>query len=189
MDSQTLRSQRDAGGLLAKVVAFDASLTGEGAPQRLVELGWDLEDLGMRYQRFVARFASVQTELKRRRDIEPEDCFLVRTLLIHEYRRLHLRDPLLPAQLLRPNWPGAQAAVLCRDIYVRVFAAVGNVSVARRVAASPGRCRRAESRAQSMQRFGSRGYSGHCSRVLTIRPRKAFAWNASSARWSMVSVR
>jgi phenylacetic acid degradation operon negative regulatory protein len=121
LDSKTLRSQRDSGGLLSKVVAFDASLGREDAPQRLVDLGWDLEDLGLRYQRFVTRFAPVYAELKRHRDIEPRDCFLVRTLLIHEYRRLHLRDPLLPAQLLRPNWPGAQAAVLCRDIYVRVF--------------------------------------------------------------------
>jgi phenylacetic acid degradation operon negative regulatory protein len=121
LDSQALRSQRDAGGLLSKVVLFDASLAGAEAPQRLVDLGWDLEDLGLRYERFVSRFAIVQAELKRRADIEPRDCFLVRTLLIHEYRRLHLRDPMLPAQLLRPNWPGAQAAVLCRDIYVRVF--------------------------------------------------------------------
>jgi phenylacetic acid degradation operon negative regulatory protein len=121
LDSQALRSQRDSGGLLSKVVVFDASLAGGGAPQGLVDLGWDLEDLGLRYQRFVGRFANVQVELKRRRDIEPRDCFLVRTLLIHEYRRLHLRDPLLPAQLLRPNWPGAQAAVLCRDIYARIL--------------------------------------------------------------------
>ncbi len=121
LDSQALRSQRAAGGLLSEVVVFDASLSGEEAPQRLVDLGWDLEDLGLRYQRLVARFASVQAELKRHRDIEPKDAFLVRTLLIHEYRRLHLRDPLLPAQLLRPNWPGVQAAVLCRDIYGRVF--------------------------------------------------------------------
>jgi phenylacetic acid degradation operon negative regulatory protein len=121
LDSQALRSQRAAGGLLSEVVVFDASLSGEEAPQRLVDLGWDLEDLGLRYQRLVARFASVQAELKRHRDIEPKDAFLVRTLLIHEYRRLHLRDPLLPAQLLRPNWPGVQAAMLCRDIYGRVF--------------------------------------------------------------------
>ena len=47
----------------------------------------------------------------------------MRTLLIHEYRRLHLRDPLLPPRLLRANWPGAQAAALCRDIYASVFAA------------------------------------------------------------------
>jgi phenylacetic acid degradation operon negative regulatory protein len=121
LDSQALRSQRDAGGLLSKVVAFDASLAGEDIPQRLVDLGWDLEDLGLRYRRFVGRFVIVQAGLKQLRDIEPRDCFLVRTLLIHEYRRLHLRDPLLPAQLLRPNWPGAQAALLCRDIYARVF--------------------------------------------------------------------
>ncbi len=121
LDSQALRSQRDAGGLLSKVVAFDASLAGDDSPQRLVALGWDLEDLGLRYRRFVDRFAIVQEELKQHRGIESRDCFLVRTLLIHEYRRLHLRDPLLPAQLLRPNWPGAQAALLCRDIYARVF--------------------------------------------------------------------
>jgi phenylacetic acid degradation operon negative regulatory protein len=47
----------------------------------------------------------------------------VRTLLIHEYRRLHLRDPLLPPRLLRPDWPGRRAAALCRDIYARVFSA------------------------------------------------------------------
>ena len=123
LDSQALRAERGEGGLLSKVVAFDASLTGEDTPQRLVELGWDLEDLASRYQRFAARFAGVLGELERHCSIEPEDCFLVRTLLIHEYRRLHLRDPLLPTQLLRPNWPGVQAAVLCRDIYGRVFGA------------------------------------------------------------------
>jgi phenylacetic acid degradation operon negative regulatory protein len=121
-DSRTLRSQRRSAGLLSKVIAFDAALAADDAPQQLVHLGWDLDDLGIRYQRFVKRFGPVAAELERRREIEPADCFLVRTLLIHEYRRLHLRDPLLPAQLLRDNWPGAQAAALCRDIYARVFA-------------------------------------------------------------------
>src|ERR1700723_811758 len=120
-DSRALRSQRGSAGLLSKVIAFDATLAEDDAPQRLVHLGWDLDDLGLRYQRFVKRFRRVPAELERRRATDPKDCFLVRTLLIHEYRRLHLRDPLLPAQLLRPNWPGAQAAVLCRDIYARVF--------------------------------------------------------------------
>jgi phenylacetic acid degradation operon negative regulatory protein len=44
-------------------------------------------------------------------------------LLIHEYRRLHLRDPLLPQSLLPAHWPGTRAAVLCGEIYVQVFAA------------------------------------------------------------------
>jgi phenylacetic acid degradation operon negative regulatory protein len=121
-DLRTLRSQRRSAGLLSKVIAFDAALAADDAPQQLIQLGWDLNDLGLRYQRFVKRFAPVTAELERRREIAPQDCFLVRTLLIHEYRRLHLRDPLLPAQLLRADWPGAQAAALCRDIYARVFA-------------------------------------------------------------------
>jgi phenylacetic acid degradation operon negative regulatory protein len=121
-DARALREQRTLGGLLGKVVAFEALLAEDDAPHRLVELGWNLEDLGLRYRRFVARFAGVQAGLARQRDPDPEDCFLVRTLLIHEYRRLHLRDPLLPEQLLRDDWPGTKAALLCRDIYARVFA-------------------------------------------------------------------
>jgi phenylacetic acid degradation operon negative regulatory protein len=119
-DARTLRAQRHASGLLAKVVAFEAVLD-EDAPQRLVNLGWDLDDLAARYQRFVDRFARVQAALRGRTAIDERDCFLVRTLLIHEYRRLHLRDPMLPSQLLRADWPGAQAAALCRDIYARVM--------------------------------------------------------------------
>ena len=150
---QTLRAQRSLGGLLARVVAFEASL-GEEAPQRLVELGWDLEDLGLRYQRFVDRFATVLAELTRRRDLEPRDCFLLRTLLIHEYRRLHLRDPLLPAQLLRANWPGVQAAALCRAIYTRVFAP-SELHLSGVAAQLSGRLPAAEP--SVMQRFGGIG--------------------------------
>ena len=154
LDSRALRSERGAGGLPSKVVAFDASLAGEDAPQRLVDLGWDLEELGLRYERFVARFAAVRAELKRHRDFESRDCFLVRTLLIHEYRRLHLRDPLLPAQLLRPNWPGAQAAILCRDIYVRVFGP-SEAYLSRVAARLTGALPAAD--ASVMQRFGGIG--------------------------------
>src|SRR6202035_4481779 len=105
-----------AAGLLSTAIAFDARLSEDDAPRQLIQLGWDLNDLGLRYQRFVKRFGPVAAQLDRRQKSEPRDCFLLRTLLIHEYRRLHLRDPLLPAQLLRADWPGAQAAAVCRDI-------------------------------------------------------------------------
>jgi len=48
---------------------------------------------------------------------DPEQCFVVRTLLIHAYRRVLLRDPQLPAALLPLDWPGAAAYALCRDFY------------------------------------------------------------------------
>jgi phenylacetic acid degradation operon negative regulatory protein len=123
IDSRSLKKQRPGEGALSKVIVFDANLADGDAPQRLVSLGWDLEDLGLRYQRFVKRFERVLAALQNLRTLDHRACFIVRTLLIHEYRRLHLRDPLLPPRLLRANWPGAQAAALCRDIYARVFAA------------------------------------------------------------------
>jgi phenylacetic acid degradation operon negative regulatory protein len=123
LDSQSLRAQGRPLGPLSKVIIFDANLADDDAPQRLVSLGWDLEDLSMRYQRFVKRFERVLKALHGVRSLDAQACFIVRTLLIHEYRRLHLRDPLLPARLLKVDWPGGRAAALCRDIYARVFAA------------------------------------------------------------------
>jgi phenylacetic acid degradation operon negative regulatory protein len=153
-DSRALRSQRGSAGLLSKVIAFDATLAEDDAPQRLAHLGWDLDDLGLRYQRFVKRFRPVHAALQRRRAADPRDCFLVRTLLIHEYRRLHLRDPLLPAQLLRAEWPGALAAALCRDIYTRVFEA-SEIHLSRVAAKLAGPLPPADP--SVMQRFGGIG--------------------------------
>ena len=48
---------------------------------------------------------------------DPAQCFVVRTLLIHAYRRVLLRDPQLPPALLPLDWPGAAAYALCRDFY------------------------------------------------------------------------
>jgi len=50
-----------------------------------------------------------------------ETAFVVRTLLIHEYRKIHLRDPLLPRALLPDDWVGTQAYELCRDLYRLLF--------------------------------------------------------------------
>jgi phenylacetic acid degradation operon negative regulatory protein len=117
----------DAAGLAARAwqtplpknaLIFEADLTSQSA-SALIERGWDLKDLALRYQRFVQRFERAATLLQREPDTA--SAFLVRTLLIHEYRRFHLRDPLLPEQLLPADWPGTRAAQLCRDIYRRVF--------------------------------------------------------------------
>jgi phenylacetic acid degradation operon negative regulatory protein len=122
LDTQSLNLPERSAALLSKVIVFDANLADDNAPQRLVSLGWNLQDLALRYQRFVTRFERVLASLQDAHGADDQACFIVRTLVIHEYRRLHLRDPLLPARLLRANWPGARAAALCRDIYARVFA-------------------------------------------------------------------
>ena len=45
------------------------------------------------------------------------DAFTARILLIHHYRRVVLRDPLLPLALLPRDWPGRAARGLCGEIY------------------------------------------------------------------------
>jgi phenylacetic acid degradation operon negative regulatory protein len=52
-----------------------------------------------------------------------EAAFIVRTLLIHEYRKIHLQDPLLPPALLPTNWVGAAAYDLSKRLYSAVFPA------------------------------------------------------------------
>jgi phenylacetic acid degradation operon negative regulatory protein len=109
-------------GLPASALIFEATMAEHLAHERLVALGWNLNDLALRYQRFVSRFEQTQ-KILRQETADPETSFIIRTLLIHEYRRLHLRDPQLPASLLPADWPGARAAELCRMIYEAVLAA------------------------------------------------------------------
>ena len=80
---------------------------------------WELGSLAADYRRFLARFGSVVEALRRRPDDarDPAQAFAVRTLLVHAYRRVRLRDPQLPAALLPPDWPGAAAYALCRAFY------------------------------------------------------------------------
>jgi phenylacetic acid degradation operon negative regulatory protein len=90
--------------------------------RQLTSRGWDLGELARRYRRFLASFAPVARALPRG-TLTPATAFLVRTLLIHEYRKIHLRDPLLPPALLPRGWVGAAAYELCRRLYGEVFAA------------------------------------------------------------------
>jgi len=105
----------------AGTLVFDADLAAPAMAATLIAKGWDLPALALRYRAFAARFERVLAALREPPD--PETGFVLRTLLIHEYRRLHLRDPLLPERSLPPEWPGTRAALLCRALYAAVFAA------------------------------------------------------------------
>jgi phenylacetic acid degradation operon negative regulatory protein len=105
----------------AGTLVFDADPAAAATDALLIEEGWDLQALAQRYRAFVKRFEPVLGALAE--PAGPETGFVLRTLLIHEYRRLHLRDPLLPERLLPPEWPGTRAALLCRALYTAVFAA------------------------------------------------------------------
>jgi phenylacetic acid degradation operon negative regulatory protein len=103
-------------------VVMHATLDADRSAAALAEAvkhAWDLERLDRDYRAFLQRFRPILHLFQRHPEeaLDPEQCFMVRTLLIHEYRRVMLRDPLLPDQLLPQHWPGSAARLLCRDLY------------------------------------------------------------------------
>jgi phenylacetic acid degradation operon negative regulatory protein len=110
-----LDPQRRALVLRARADAHDG---GPDLADRVAGL-WDLAALARDYRRFLALFGRVIDRF-RMRPIDASDaaqCFVVRTLLIHAFRRVLLRDPRLPSALLPLDWPGAAAYALTRDFY------------------------------------------------------------------------
>jgi phenylacetic acid degradation operon negative regulatory protein len=107
-------------GLHNKVVVLRAKTVGALSSRPLKELVdqcWNLGRVGTEYQSFIDRFSSVARALHSASTLDGEQCFVIRTLLMHEFRRVQLRDPSLPRQLLPENWPGDTARTMCRDIY------------------------------------------------------------------------
>lgn len=109
---------RVSGRIVAARAHDDAALGGQTLASA-VPRAWNLAAVAADYRRFLRRFGSVIERFRQASDAahDPAQSFLVRTLLIHEYRRVLLRDPQLPAALLPLDWPGAAAYALCRDFY------------------------------------------------------------------------
>ena len=90
----------------------------DGQPLKAwVSACWDLDAVAAEYAAFIARFSRVIEAFGQSRPLDPEQCFVVRTLLIHDFRRVTLHDPQLPMELLPARWPAPAAYALCRDLY------------------------------------------------------------------------
>jgi phenylacetic acid degradation operon negative regulatory protein len=109
-----LRGWTDPGWL------FESRGENPRADRDCVQFAWNLETLARRYRKLHDTFAPIDAA-GRLQAIPPQSAFLVRTLLIHEYRRIHLRDPLLPPALLPEKWIGAEAYQMCTRLYNGVF--------------------------------------------------------------------
>ena len=90
------------------------SLGAPDAMKALAARAWPVARIGAGYQRFVDLFADLPAAAG---GLPPLDALAARVLVIHEYRRVALRDPRLPTGLLPSNWPGTAARALCTGLY------------------------------------------------------------------------
>src|SRR6476619_2547055 len=91
--------------------------------RRLLSESWPLQRTADAYLKFMKTFEPLRSWIGRRERLSDADAFTARILLIHHYRRVVLRDPLLPTALLPPDWPGRAARALCGEIYRGVLPA------------------------------------------------------------------
>lgn len=112
-------------GVAEQVICFEAQsplATSVSALRARVEECWQLTGQNQLYEDFIATFRPLLALLRDADDAEltPDRCFALQLLLIHLYRRVILKDPLLPEALLPAHWLGQSARQLCINIYHRV---------------------------------------------------------------------
>lgn len=90
---------------------------GEAECRALAARAFDLEATGAAYGRFLETFGPLRAAVATGEALSDIECLLARVLLIHEYRRIVLRDPMLPPAILPPDWPGDAARALCAEVY------------------------------------------------------------------------
>ena len=100
-----------AGAIRLEVSAEDDS------GRKLLSESWPLDRTADAYLKFMKAFEPLRAWVGGRKALSEADAFTARILLIHHYRRVVLRDPLLPTALLPADWPGRAARTLCGEIY------------------------------------------------------------------------
>ena len=123
-DDSALQAVVERTGRAGDVVSITGRSGGAEQDQMLRQLAqksWDLEDVDARYRGFVDAFRPVYRAVESAREMPAEIAFHIRTLLIHEYRKVILRDPLLPVDLLPEGWHGLSAYRLCRNVYRLIY--------------------------------------------------------------------
>lgn len=122
-DPDDLAAALDRLGVRDQVIIMEGeTIDSLQAMGRLARDAWALDALDTRYARFAKTFGPVLDAMLDGDTPAPKTAFLVRTLLIQEYRKVLLRDPLMPAELLPAGWHGNAAHALCRDLYRRLHA-------------------------------------------------------------------
>lgn len=100
---------------------FTATYRGPGTNQDIVRRAWDLPGLIVAYADFLAtwrpRFEADREAMAGGLGLTPEECFVRRFTLLHEYRVFPFIDPDLPKVLLPPDWNGAEARSLFQSYY------------------------------------------------------------------------
>jgi phenylacetic acid degradation operon negative regulatory protein len=154
-DEESIRDLLDEFDLNSGVIVMEAkttSLTSSKEWRNVVSEYWQLETLEADYRQLIGLFRPLKKTLDNGVLPTPLQAFQARILLIHEYRRILLRDTPLPDDLLPNRWQGTVARQLVQGLY-RDLAAPSTNYIQTELVNRQGRLPEPES--YFYQRFGS----------------------------------
>ena len=95
------------------------------APAQVVKSAWYLKELDRNYSHFLQTYDGIERWCQKYKDkaCSDEQAFGLKLLLVHDFRRLLLRDPMLPLSLLPAKWLGSQARSVFNQLYARLLPA------------------------------------------------------------------
>lgn len=113
-----LRPEAEGAPPIADGFAGMLVVHGAGAehPEAILSL-WPAGETADAYRAFIAAYQPLADQPGRDAPLCGIHAVAARALLVHDWRRIVLRDPGLPAELLPPDWPGEAARGIARRIY------------------------------------------------------------------------
>lgn len=113
------QSLLDELGIGDDAALFSAELANSDfAASALFESAWPETGARRGYERFLHQFQPLLDPLASRSDAPtPETAMILRLLLIHQFRRAALIDPVVPDMLRPADWPGKPARALASRLY------------------------------------------------------------------------
>ena len=100
---------------LLKAVAANANQM--PVTNRLIRDSYDLQTSDSDYQQLILEFENIHASTEHAKKLDPKLCFLTRTLLIHRYRHILLKEPELPTGIAPESSTSKQAKQLVGALY------------------------------------------------------------------------
>ena len=83
----------------------------------LVKQCFQMESMDHAYEEFIGNYQPLLESARDLQEFDPFECFLLRTLMIHEFRRILLSEPELPFELIPEDSPGHRAWLVTQALY------------------------------------------------------------------------
>jgi phenylacetic acid degradation operon negative regulatory protein len=124
-DQQSLEETVNELNLTDSVVIFSSKTLDSASAtvlKKLVHEQWNIQQLEQQYQDFLTQYQPMLAQLNGKEPLvlSIKQCFLLRTLVVHEYRRILLKDHELPEDMLPASWAGYEVHDLVGQLYARL---------------------------------------------------------------------